>query len=123
MSAATGQSAAHHGLPDRFGRLATDLRVSVTDHCNLRCTYCMPAEGMDWLANRDLLTDDEIIRVIGIGIERLGITKVRFTGGEPLLRPSLENLVAATSTLRRTCLLYTSPSPRDRTRSRMPSSA
>lgn len=83
MSAATGQSAAHHGLPDRFGRLATDLRVSVTDHCNLRCTYCMPAEGMDWLANRDLLTDDEIIRVIGIGIERLGITKVRFTGGEP----------------------------------------
>ena len=58
MSAATGQSAAHHGLPDRFGRLATDLRVSVTDHCNLRCTYCMPAEGMDWLANRDLLTDD-----------------------------------------------------------------
>lgn len=102
MSAATGQSAAHHGLPDRFGRLATDLRVSVTDHCNLRCTYCMPAEGMDWLANRDLLTDDEIIRVIGIGIERLGITKVRFTGGEPLLRPSLENLVAATSTLRRT---------------------
>ena len=102
MSAATGQSAAHHGLPDRFGRLATDLRVSVTDHCNLRCTYCMPAEGMNWLANRDLLTDDEIIRVIGIGVERLGITKVRFTGGEPLLRPNLENLVAATSTLRRT---------------------
>ena len=90
MSAATGQSATHHGLPDRFGRLATDLRVSVTDHCNLRCTYCMPAEDMDWLANRDLLTDDEIIRVIGIGVERLGITKVRFTGGEPLLRPSLE---------------------------------
>ncbi|GAE69791.1 molybdenum cofactor biosynthesis protein MoaA [Cutibacterium acnes JCM 18909] len=58
MSAATGQSATHHGLPDRFGRLATDLRVSVTDHCNLRCTYCMPAEDMDWLANRDLLTDE-----------------------------------------------------------------
>ena len=96
MSTMIGPRPNHRGLPDRFGRVATDLRVSVTDRCNLRCTYCMPAQGMDWLPRRDLLTDAEIIRVIGIGVKRLGITKVRFTGGEPLLRPSLEHLVSAT---------------------------
>jgi cyclic pyranopterin phosphate synthase len=88
------------GLPDRFGRVATDLRVSVTDRCNLRCTYCMPAEGMAWLPRRELLTDDELLRLIRIGVERLGVTKVRFTGGEPLIRPTLETLIAATSAMR-----------------------
>lgn len=93
-------SARATGLPDRFGRVATDLRVSVTDRCNLRCTYCMPAEGMAWLPRRELLTDAELLRLIGIGVERLGVTRVRFTGGEPLLRPTLESLVAATSAMR-----------------------
>ncbi|AXE40163.1 GTP 3',8-cyclase MoaA [Acidipropionibacterium virtanenii] len=93
-------SARVESLPDRFGRVATDLRVSVTDKCNLRCTYCMPVEGMVWLPREELLTDDELIRLIGIGVKRLGITKVRFTGGEPLVRPTLESLVAATVAMR-----------------------
>ena len=53
------------GLVDRYGRTATDLRVSLTDRCNLRCSYCMPAEGLDWLPNHDVLTDDEVVRLIG----------------------------------------------------------
>lgn len=87
-------------LIDRFGRVATDLRVSLTDRCNLRCVYCMPAEGLDWIPGEDVLTDDEMIRLITIGITRLGISDVRFTGGEPLLRKGLERIVAATSALR-----------------------
>ena len=74
--------------------MATDLRVSLTDRCNLRCTYCMPAEGLDWLPGAEVLTDDEILRLIAIGVERLGISTVRLTGGEPLLRKNLELLVA-----------------------------
>ena len=81
-------------LADDYGRVATDLRVSLTDRCNLRCTYCMPAEGLDWLPGAEVLTDDEILRLIAIGVERLGITTVRLTGGEPLLRKNLELLVA-----------------------------
>ncbi|KOG51676.1 GTP 3',8-cyclase MoaA [Streptomyces varsoviensis] len=80
-------------LIDTFGRVATDLRVSLTDRCNLRCTYCMPEEGLQWLAKPDLLTDDEIVRLIGIAVTELGITDVRFTGGEPLLRPGLVSIV------------------------------
>src|SRR5205814_1108185 len=76
-------------LADSYGRVATDLRVSLTDRCNLRCTYCMPAEGLDWLPGPSLLTDDEVVRLVGIGVERLGITEVRYTGGEPLLRRGL----------------------------------
>jgi GTP 3',8-cyclase len=87
-------------LADAYGRVATDLRVSLTDRCNLRCSYCMPAEGLDWLPSPDLLTDDEVVRLVRIGVERLGITEVRFTGGEPLLRRGLPGLVARTSTLR-----------------------
>lgn len=90
-------------LADRHGRIATDLRVSLIDRCNLRCTYCMPAEGLDWLPNDEVLTDDEVVRLIGIGVERLGITAVRFTGGEPLLRKGLVDVV------RRTKLLDPSP--------------
>ncbi|MGV8965859.1 MAG: GTP 3',8-cyclase MoaA [Cellulomonas sp.] len=88
------------GLVDQHGRVATDLRVSLTDRCNLRCTYCMPAEGQRWLALKHLLTDDEIIRLVTIAVRDLGIREVRFTGGEPLLRKGLERIVAATSALR-----------------------
>ena len=87
-------------LADAFGRIATDLRVSLTDRCNLRCSYCMPAEGLDWLPSPLLLTDDEVIRLVRIGVERLGITEVRFTGGEPLLRRGLPDIVARTAALR-----------------------
>ena len=86
-------------LADSFGRIATDLRVSVTDRCNLRCSYCMPAEGLDWLPSPALLTDDELARLIAIAVQRLGITEVRFTGGEPLLRRGLPGLVAAAAAL------------------------
>lgn len=80
-------------LIDTFDRVATDLRVSLTDRCNLRCTYCMPEEGLQWLAKPDLLSDDEIVRLVRIAVTQLGITEVRFTGGEPLLRPGLVSIV------------------------------
>ncbi|MEZ0071109.1 GTP 3',8-cyclase MoaA [Planotetraspora sp. GP83] len=86
-------------LVDSFGRVATDLRVSLTDRCNLRCAYCMPPEGLDWLPKPDLLTAEEIDRLVRIGVERLGITEVRFTGGEPLLRRELVEIVVATTAL------------------------
>jgi cyclic pyranopterin phosphate synthase len=87
-------------LPDSFGRIATDLRVSLTDRCNLRCAYCMPPEGLDWMPAPEQLTDDEVVRLIRIGVERLGISEVRFTGGEPLLRRGLADIVARTAGLR-----------------------
>ena len=86
-------------LSDSYGRVATDLRVSLTDRCNLRCTYCMPAEGLDWLPKPDLLTDDEVIRLVRIGVMQLGIREVRFTGGEPLLRRGLVRIVERTAAL------------------------
>src|SRR5260370_35522197 len=82
-----------------FGRIANDLRVSLTGPCNLRCTYCMPAEGLDWLPSEAVLTDDEVVRLIGIAVTRLGIREVRFTGGEPLLRRGLAGIVARTAAL------------------------
>ncbi|CAN3130760.1 GTP 3',8-cyclase [Mycobacterium sp. smrl_JER01] len=87
-------------LVDTFGRVATDLRVSLTDLCNLRCTYCMPAEGLDWLPNQQKLQPAELIRLLTIAVTRLGITSIRFTGGEPLVVPHLEDVVAATAALR-----------------------
>lgn len=87
-------------LADSYGRVATDLRVSLTDRCNLRCAYCMPAEGLDWLPSPTLLTDDELVRLVRIGVELLGITEVRFTGGEPLLRRGLPSIIARTAALR-----------------------
>jgi GTP 3',8-cyclase len=87
-------------LADSYGRIATDLRVSLTDRCNLRCAYCMPPEGLDWLPAPTLLTDDEVVRLARIGVERLGITEIRFTGGEPLLRRGLPDIVARTAALR-----------------------
>jgi GTP 3',8-cyclase len=86
-------------LTDSFGRTATDLRVSLTDRCNLRCEYCMPPEGLDWLPKPELLTDDEVVRLIRVGVERLGIREVRFTGGEPLLRRGLAGIVERTAAL------------------------
>jgi len=86
-------------LGDRFGRIATDLRVSLTDRCNLRCSYCMPAEGLEWLPDDSVLTDDEVVRLIDIGVRLLGIREVRFTGGEPLVRRGLVNIVARTKAL------------------------
>ncbi|HEU4424654.1 MAG TPA: GTP 3',8-cyclase MoaA [Pilimelia sp.] len=87
-------------LVDRYGRVATDLRVSLTDRCNLRCTYCMPPEGLPWLPGPQVLTDEEVVRLVRVAVERLGVTEVRFTGGEPLLRPGLTKIVAATAELR-----------------------
>jgi len=86
-------------LEDSFGRVATDLRVSLTDRCNLRCTYCMPAEGLDWMPGDEILTDDEMLQLIRVAVTRLGVTTVRLTGGEPLLRKNLEQLVAEISAL------------------------
>ncbi|MBM0259601.1 GTP 3',8-cyclase MoaA [Micromonospora sp. 4G55] len=86
-------------LVDRYGRVARDLRVSLTDKCNLRCTYCMPAEGLPWLAGPQLLSDDEIVRLVRVAVERLGVTEVRFTGGEPLIRPGLAGIVAEVAAL------------------------
>ncbi|HEX5565962.1 MAG TPA: radical SAM protein, partial [Streptomyces sp.] len=80
-------------LLDTYGRVATDLRVSLTDRCNLRCTYCMPEEGLQWLAKPELLTDDEIVRLVRVAVTTLGVEEVRFTGGEPLLRPGLVGIV------------------------------
>ncbi|MDQ3416988.1 MAG: GTP 3',8-cyclase MoaA [Actinomycetota bacterium] len=81
-------------LLDQHGRVATDLRVSLTDRCNLRCDYCMPAEGLEWMASEITLTDDEVVRLVSIAVQRLGVRQVRFTGGEPLLRRGLVGIVS-----------------------------
>jgi GTP 3',8-cyclase len=86
-------------LVDSFGRVATDLRISLTDRCNLRCSYCMPAEGLDWMDRAEQLTDEELVRLIGIAVRQLGVHEVRFTGGEPLLRRGLEAIIAASAAL------------------------
>ncbi|MCG5446690.1 GTP 3',8-cyclase MoaA [Micromonospora sp. NIE79] len=96
MSVAPGSDGV---LVDRFGRVARDLRVSLTDKCNLRCTYCMPAEGLPWLAGPELLTDEEIVRLVRVAVELLGVTEVRFTGGEPLIRSGLVDIVTAVAAL------------------------
>ena len=81
-------------LVDRFGRTHRDLRVSLTDRCSLRCTYCMPAEGLPWLPAPELLTTPELVRLVRLLVS-LGINEVRLTGGEPLLRPDVVAVVAA----------------------------
>jgi cyclic pyranopterin phosphate synthase len=80
-------------LVDRFGRIARDLRVSITTACSLRCTYCMPAEGLPVLPRDELLSAAEIARLVGIAVHRLGVREVRFTGGEPLTRADLVEIV------------------------------
>lgn len=86
-------------LIDTHGRIARDLRVSLTDRCNLRCTYCMPEEGLRWLPKPELLTDEEVVRLVSVAVTELGVTEVRFTGGEPLLRPGLVGIVARCAAL------------------------
>ena len=87
-------------LVDTYGRVATDLRLSLTDRCNLRCSYCMPAGGLAWLPREELLTADELVRLAHIGVRRLGIRSIRLTGGEPTLRPDLAEIVARLAALR-----------------------
>ena len=79
-------------LVDTFGRVADDLRISVTDRCNFRCTYCMPAEGLAWLPKTEILTFEELTRLLAIFV-RLGVTGLKVTGGEPLVRADLPTLV------------------------------
>src|ERR1700691_2599572 len=86
-------------LADSFGRVATDLRVSLTDRCNLRCAYCMPPEGLEWLPSPELLTDDEVVRLIRVAVELLGVREGRFTRREPLLRRGLPGIIARTAEL------------------------
>ncbi|WP_299037478.1 GTP 3',8-cyclase MoaA [uncultured Pseudokineococcus sp.] len=100
VAAATAGRPAVPGLVDRSGRTAVDLRVSLTDRCNLRCGYCMPPEGLDWMPDDQRLSDDEVVRLVRLGVERLGVQEVRYTGGEPLLRRGLERIVAETTALR-----------------------
>lgn len=99
-SGANGSGANGSGaLVDRFGRVHRDLRVSLTDRCSLRCTYCMPAEGVPWLAGPTLLSTDELVRLAGIAVD-LGIEEIRLTGGEPLLRPDVVDVVRRLAALR-----------------------
>jgi len=81
-------------LIDRFGRVHRDLRISLTDRCSLRCTYCMPADGVPWLKSATLLDTDEMVRLARIAVD-LGVREVRLTGGEPLLRPDVAGVVRA----------------------------
>jgi cyclic pyranopterin phosphate synthase len=85
-------------LVDQFGRVATDLRVSVTDRCDLRCTYCMPAEGMQWLPREEVLRTSEIVDIVTL-LHQLGIESVRLTGGEPLVRADIVDIVDRLSSI------------------------
>jgi GTP 3',8-cyclase len=80
-------------LWDSYGRVADDLRISITDRCNFRCIYCMPAEGLKWLAREDVLRFEEITRLARLFVERYGVRTIRLTGGEPLVRVKVEELV------------------------------
>ena len=84
---------------DAWGRVATDLRISLTDRCNLRCTYCMPAAGLPFAPAQALMQADEITRLAGIAVGELGVRQVRFTGGEPLLRKDLVDIIARVAAL------------------------
>lgn len=86
-------------LSDRFDRTISYLRISVTERCNFRCVYCMPAEGIDLAPRDELLTFDEIVRVVRVGA-KLGLSKIRLTGGEPTVRRDLPELVRMLSTTR-----------------------
>ena len=98
MSAAAA-SEVPRPLVDSFGRVHRDLRISVTDRCNFRCTYCMPEEGMQWLPKDDVLTFEELERVARVLVERHGIRSIRLTGGEPTVRAHLPVLVAKLAAL------------------------
>ena len=87
-------------LTDSFGRTVRDLRISVTDRCNFRCTYCMPAEGMEWLPRSEVLTFEEIERLVRLFVERFGVDGLRLTGGEPTVRAHLPVLVEKLAAIR-----------------------
>jgi GTP 3',8-cyclase len=87
-------------LVDSYGRIHRDLRISVTDRCNFRCTYCMPEEGMQWLPRSELLTFEEIERITRVCAERFNVDSVRLTGGEPTMRAHLPALVERVAALR-----------------------
>jgi cyclic pyranopterin phosphate synthase len=87
-------------LVDSFGRVVRDLRISVTDRCNFRCTYCMPAEGMTWLDRSEVLTYEEVERVARICVEKFGVDSLRLTGGEPTVRAHLPQLISKLAALR-----------------------
>ena len=87
-------------LVDPFGRVIRDLRISVTDRCNFRCTYCMPEEGMKWLPREEVLTFEEIERIAGVMVERYGVDSIRLTGGEPTVRAHIVGLVERLAALR-----------------------
>jgi GTP 3',8-cyclase len=87
-------------LIDRYGRIVRDLRISVTDRCNFRCTYCMPEEGLNWLDRAEVLTFEEIERVARICVERFGVESLRLTGGEPTVRAHLPQLIERLAALR-----------------------
>jgi GTP 3',8-cyclase len=86
-------------LVDGFGRVHRSLRISVTDRCNLRCRYCMPAEGMRWLPREEHLSDDEIVRLVRLFVAE-GVSEIRITGGEPLVRPGLAPLIGRIAAVR-----------------------
>ncbi|MDQ2622682.1 MAG: GTP 3',8-cyclase MoaA [Actinomycetota bacterium] len=87
------------GLVDGFGRVHRDLRISLTDKCSLRCTYCMPEEGVPWLSRNSMLTPDEIVRIVEVAASA-GVGTVRLTGGEPLINPDLIEIVRRISAIR-----------------------
>jgi cyclic pyranopterin phosphate synthase len=87
-------------LVDSYGRTVRDLRISVTDRCNFRCSYCMPEEGMVWLPRDEILTFEEIHRVAAVCVERFSVDSIRLTGGEPTVRAHLTGLVAGLASLR-----------------------
>src|SRR5271167_4589465 len=84
---------------DAFGRPLRDLRISITDRCNFRCTYCMPEEGMEWFSRSEILTYEEIERVARVAVDRFGFDSIRLTGGEPTVRAHLVHLVEMLSPL------------------------
>src|SRR2546423_9327711 len=87
-------------LVDAWGREIKSVRISVTDKCNFRCTYCMPAEGLEWLGRDEILTFEEIARLVGV-LARLGVDEVRLTGGEPPLPPGLPVLARMVARIQR----------------------
>ena len=96
-------------LVDSFGRVHRDLRISVTDRCNFRCTYCMPAEGLEWLPRDQVLAFEEIERIARVCVERFGIDSIRLTGGEPTVRAHLPVLVGKLAAMARANALAVVP--------------
>jgi cyclic pyranopterin phosphate synthase len=94
-----GVSQGSRDLVDPFGRVVKDLRISVTDRCNFRCTYCMPEEGMQWIPRSEILSFEELERIARICVERFGFDGIRLTGGEPTIRAHITTLVAKLAAL------------------------